>query len=179
MRKWNALLSILILALFLVHGILGAYMLTGIGTTAVKPLAWVLFVLIGLHTAIGIRLTADTVRAARRAGVFYFRENKLFLVRRISGFAIMLFLALHLTAFGYNTAGGYRLRPFGTFRLVTQLLLVLSAALHVISNVKPVMIALGIRGLRKYAADILLVLSAVLIFMAAAMYLYYLRWHSM
>ena len=178
MRKLNAVLTAAILLLFLAHAILGGFQLLGVGSTAVKALAWICVGLIAAHTVIGIKLTADTLRVRQRTGVGYFRENTLFWARRISGFAVMVLLAFHLTAFGDNSGAQYRLRWFDTAKLVTQLLLVAVIALHVLSNVKPMLISFGVRSLKERAGDILLILSVLLLFMAAAFIVYYIRWNS-
>ena len=177
MRKCNAILTAVILLLFLAHGVLGAFQMMGIGSTVLKTLAWVSVILVAVHTVIGIKFTADTLRAWKKTGVSYFRENKLFWARRISGFAIMVLLVFHLTAFGHTVDGAYRLQWFTSFRLATQLLLVASIAVHVIANVKPMLISFGVKRFRQWVGDILFVLSVLLLFMAAAFVVYYLRWN--
>ena len=178
MRKWNALISGVILVMFLIHAVVGSMQLFGIGSTALKTMAYGMLALIAVHVVISVKLTADTLRAQKAAGTAYWRQNALFWARRISGFAIMLFLGFHLTAFGYQTDAGYRLRYFDTFKLVTQILLVITIAVHVISNAKPILISFGIRRLKERAADILFVLSVLLLLMGAAIVVYYIRWNS-
>lgn len=178
MRKANAVLSAAILALFLVHAVLGAFQLTGLGSTAAKWAAWAALILILAHTAIGVKLTADTLRVWKRTGVHYFRENALFWARRLSGFAIMVLLGFHMTAFGTGSGGAYRLRWFDGAKLFTQLLLAGAIAVHVISNVKPMLISLGVRALRPRAGELLVILSVLLLFMAAALIVYYIRWNT-
>ena len=178
MRKSNAILTAVILLLFLVHAILGGFQLLGAGSTAVKAIAWLCTALIAAHTVIGVKLTADTLRVRKKTGVGYFRENTLFWARRVSGFAVMVLLVFHLTAFGDNSGVRYRLQWFDTAKLVTQLLLIAVLALHILSNVKPMLISFGIRSLKDRAGEILLILSVLLLFMAAAFIVYYLRWNS-
>ena len=178
MRKWNAVLTGAILALFLVHAILGGFQLLGVGSTAVKVVAWIAVGLIAVHAGLGVKLTVDTLKVRKRTGVGYFRQNTLFWARRISGVAVMILLAFHLTAFGDNSGAQYRLQWFDTAKLVTQLLLIASLALHILSNVRPMLISFGIRSLRERTGDILFILSAVMIFLAAAFIVYYLRWNS-
>lgn len=178
MRKWNAVLTGAILALFLVHTILGGFQLLGVGRTAVKVVAWIAVGLIAVHTILGVKLTIDTLKVRKRTGVGYFRQNALFWARRVSGFVVMVLLVFHLTAFGDNSGAQYRLAWFDTAKLVTQLLLIASLALHILSNVRPVLISFGIRSLRARAGDILFILSAVMLFLAAAFIVYYIRWNS-
>ena len=177
MRRWNAILTAALLALFLLHAILGGFQLLGIGPTALQGVAWAALALACAHTAIGIKLTADSVRVWKKTGVGYFRQNKLFWARRVSGFAVMVLLVFHMTAFGYTNNGAYRLRWFTDARLAAQLLLIVTLAVHVLTNVRPMLISFGIRELKQYAGDILFVLSVLLLFMAAAFVVYYLRWN--
>ena len=180
MRKWNAVISMAIIVLFLIHAIAGGFQLAGImkgGSTLLSVMAWVMAGLIVIHIVIGTKLTTDTIRAKRHSKVSYSKENKLFIARRISGFAIIIFLLCHVMIFiGNNDNGVYRLHYFGKMQLITQLLLVLSIAVHVITNLKPLFIAFGIRSLKEYAVDILLILSILLVLMGIAFCIYYTRW---
>ena len=148
MRKWNAILTAAILVLFLIHATLGGFQLVGVGDTAAKWAAWAALALIVVHTVIGVKLTLDALRVWKKTGVSYFRENALFWARRLSGFAIMVLLAFHLTAFGETNGGMYRLKWFDTAKLVTQILLVAAIALHIVTNVRPMLISFGIRSLK-------------------------------
>ncbi len=176
MRKWNAVITVLIMIFFLIHGIMGAFQLFGIGSDALKTLAWIAVGLLGIHTVIGIILTAESIRVWKKTGTGYFRQNLLFWARRLSGFAVLILMTFHMTSFGYQTEAGYRLREFNSLRLAANLLLVFSLLVHIISNVRPVLIALGSRRLKKWAGDILLILSVLLLVMAVSMIIYYLRW---
>ena len=178
MRKWNAVLTAAILVLFLVHAILGGFQLMGVGSTAVKAAARACLALIAAHIALSAKLTADTLRVWKRTGVSYLRENALFWARRLSGLAVMVLLAFHLTAFGDRGGALYRLAWFDTAKLVAQLLLAASLTLHILANVRPLLIAFGVRGLRERVGDILVVLSAVMLFLAAAFIVYYIRWNA-
>ncbi|MBR2283893.1 MAG: pilus assembly protein PilX [Ruminococcus sp.] len=180
MRRFNAILSMGVLVLFLVHAIAGGFQLAGLipgGNTVMQVLAWIMAGLICVHMVIGIKLTADTLRAIRRSGKSYFKENALFWARRISGFAVMLFIAAHIVLFlGKNEDGAFRLSYFGTLQLISQLLLVISVAVHVITNIRPLMTGLGIRSYGKFAFDILFVLSVLLFFAGAGFVIYFIRW---
>ena len=78
-----------------------------------------------------------------------------------------------------NNDGVYRLNYFGTIQLVSQILLVISLIVHVISNVKPVLIAFGMKKLKDYAPDLLLILGGVLLFTGIAFVIYYIRWKTL
>ncbi len=179
MRKWNTLISLLVILLFVFHAVFGGFQLAGImegGSALMQVTAWLMLGLIILHALIGCVLTGQTLKAVRKSGVSYFKENKLFWARRISGFAILLFILFHVLIFIGRNEGAFRLNYFGTAQLISQILLVITVAVHVITNVKPVLIAAGIPGLKKYAVDILLVLAILLLLSGAAFVIYYLRW---
>ena len=178
MRKFNAVLSLAILILFLIHGIFGSFLMLGPGSTAVKSIAWIDMGLIALHAAIGVKLTVDTLIIQRKSGVSYFKENKLFWARRISGFAVMALLFFHLTAFGKTADGVYRLYLFDFMKLLTQILLVAAVGTHVISNLRPMLISFGIKSFKDHIGEILIVISLVILFMAAALAVYFLRWKA-
>ena len=181
MRKWNAILSMGILVLFLIHGIAGGLQAAGLlpgGNPVMKVMAWIMFGLIALHTVIGVKLTADTLHACRISGASYYKENRLFWLRRVSGLAIMAFIATHLLIFtGTEDDGIVRLHLFGGMQLATQILLVASIAVHVLCNIRPLMIALGVRGGKELFLDVLVVLSGILLFTGIAFVIYYIRWN--
>ncbi len=180
MRKWNAALSAAILVLFLAHAIAGGFQLLGAGSTALKTLARIMVALIAAHAVIGVILTARTIRAQSRSGAAYWRANSLFWARRVSGLALLLLLAAHMTAFGTaNASGAYRLRLFAGPQLALHLVFAAALAVHILANVRPLLIGLGVRSLKEHAGEILFVLAALLLFAAAAFIVYYLRWAAL
>mgnify|MGYP002857521129 CR=1 FL=1 len=180
MRKANAVISMAVMMLLLVHAVAGGFQLMGVfpgGNQELKVLAWIMVGLIFLHFLIGIKLTVDTLIAIRRSGVSYRRENRIFWARRISGFAIMLFTLCHLAVFLGPSGEVFRLTVFEGVQLTTQIMLVLSLAVHVLTNVRPLLISFGIKGFRIYVKDILFVLAIIMLFCGIAMVIYYLRWN--
>ena len=176
MRKVNAVITALIMILFVAHGVLGAFQMIGVGGTAHKVIAQAAFILVVVHALVGFKLTMDSWKVQRKTGVSYRKENRLYSARRISGFAILVLLVFHMTAFTTKVDGATRLVHFDAFRLACQILLVLAILVHVISNAKPMLISFGIRSLRERVFDILFVISVLLLFMAFAFVIYYLRW---
>jgi hypothetical protein len=73
--------------------------------------------------------------------------------------------------------GFFRLGYFGVPQLTGQILMLLALAIHLLSNIKPVAVALGIYGGKGYVRDILLILAIVLAVCAVAFVVYYLRWN--
>ena len=180
MRKANAIISALLLVLFLIHGIAGGFQLLGWlpgGLRVLTVLARAMVVLLVLHAAIGIKLTADAVRKGKKSGAFYARENRVYWTRRISGLALMVLIAVHVVVFLDSRGEVYRLTAFGMPQLVGQILMVLCLLVHILINIRPLLISFGIGGFRIYIKDVLFVLSVVLLFGAAAFAVYYLRWN--
>jgi succinate dehydrogenase/fumarate reductase cytochrome b subunit len=179
MRKINSVISVIILVLFFIHSVMGGFQLIGIisgGNAFMQLAAYVMAVLIFVHLVIGIKLTADTLKSEKKSGVSYSKANKLFWIRRISGFLIMLFVLFHMMIFVNISDGAYRLKLFDFWGLFTQICLVLSVAVHIISNIKPLEIAFGIRTGRSVAGDIIFVITVLLLFSAAGFVIYFLRW---
>ena len=61
MRKINTILSVLLLVIFMLHGLMGSFMLLGIGSSAGKILAWVGVAVLAAHTVIGVILTKCSI----------------------------------------------------------------------------------------------------------------------
>jgi hypothetical protein len=180
LRKLNAAISIGLVGLLLLHGIAGGFQLAGLmpgGSAWLKALAWLMIALLAVHLVIGVLLTAKTIRVSLRAGASYGKENLLFWTRRLSGFALALLLGLHLLVFVQTGTGVFRLHDFGAGELLGQMLLLASLAIHLLCNIKPLAIALGLHSGRGYGRDILLILAAVMVFCAVAFVIYYLRWN--
>ena len=176
MRKLNMFLVIGMIVTFLAHAIMGSVQLFGADANTLKGIAWTSVALIVAHMIVTTILTVETLHARRKSGAGYFKNNLLFWTRRISGFTIIIPLLMHLVIFRASNADAYRLQVFTTGKLISQILLVAAIALHVITNIKPVLISFGIRGLKSYFTDILFILSILLLFFAAAFAVYYLRW---
>ncbi len=180
MRKWNALISAGALALFLIHMIAGIFQLTGFlpgGQTLLQALTGIMTFLVAAHAVIAVKLTADTLKALKRAGRSYFRENTVFWARRISGLCLMAMMPVHAAVFSGRGGEAYRLPVFEGPQLAAGLILVLSLAVHILSNIRPLLISFGIAGFRIYVKDVLFVLAVVLAVAAAAFVIYYLRWN--
>lgn len=176
MRKLNMALVAAMLVSFLAHAIMGSMRLFGGDSAPVAAVAWVTLALAAAHVVVTTVLTAQTLHARRRSGAGYFRDNKLFWIRRISGFAILIPLVMHLVIFRSANADVYRLQVFTAGRMISQILLVLAIALHVLTNIRPALIGLGVKDTKAFTVDLLLVLSVLLLMFAAAFAVYYVRW---
>ncbi len=180
MRRLNGMATMCIMILFLVHLIWGGLLLLGQvkgGNPVFATFSYAMMVFICIHVLIGIKLTIDTIVAAKRSGVFYWKENCLFLLRRISGFALLIFIAVHFIIFsGTNDDGVYRLREFDMTALISQILMVLALFVHLITNITPLRITLGISDKRNIRTDIAIIVSILLLLSGVAFLIYYIRW---
>lgn len=163
--------------LFLDHAIFGSLQLFGANNVMVmKVTARICAMLIFIHAVIGIILTVESIRVWRKTGAPYFHENTLFWARRISGAAIMILMFFHMFAFSSTVNGVLQLKPFTTAKTITQILFVVSIAVHVLTNIRPLFIALGARSWKRFLPDVLVALSIVLIIFIVAFIIYYVRW---
>ncbi len=178
MRKINAVLTAVIMLIFVLHAVTGSLNMMNIAPIITRIEAYIMLGLICVHVVLSAILSVKSVRVWKTTGAPYFKENILFWTRRLSGVVIMILIAFHTTAFRSETAGAVTLPYFGVFRLVTQLLLVASIAVHIITNVKPMLISFGIKKLKPRAGDILFFLSAVLLVAAIAFIIYFIRWNT-
>lgn len=178
MRKTNAIITACILLIFTMHAVFGSLNMMNIAPIITRTEAYIMLGLICVHAVLSVILSVKSVRVWKSTGAPYFRENINFWTRRLSGLVIMILIAFHTTAFRSETTGSVTLPYFGVFRLVCQLLLVLSIAVHVITNVKPMLISFGIKKLKPKVGDILFFLSFVLLLAALAFIIYFIRWNT-
>ena len=176
MRKINTILSVLLLVIFMLHGLMGSFMLLGIGSSAGKILAWVGVAVLAAHTVIGVILTINTLKISKNAGNSYLKQNAVFWARRASGLAILILMFFHIGLFGGVQDGIYILFPF---TLITQLLLVAALFIHLFINIRPLLVSLGIISYKERRGDIYLILSVLLLFSAGAVIIYYIGWHTL
>ncbi|MDO4536988.1 MAG: hypothetical protein Q4B54_02420 [Coriobacteriales bacterium] len=177
LRQINACVAACMLVLFLLHGVGNAFMLMDAGAPTSKMLARATLTLAVVHAVLSMALSWQSIRTSRETGVSYLRLNKRFWTVRISGVACALFLVTHMLAFLQVGGGGaYRLHEFGDLQFASQIGLVVSLALHLLANLRPLMVSLGIPSPRARALDVGFVLSVLLLVMAASFVVYYLRW---
>ena len=180
MRKFNAIVTAVIMLFFLIHMIWGGLMMTGMvkgGNKVFSALSYTMVVFICVHVVIAVKLTIDSIIAGIKSGTFYLKDNSLFLTRRISGFALLVFMAMHILLFtGTNEGGVYRLKLFDMMGLISQILMVVSLIVHLVTNIPPLRIALGLTDKRDFKSDVILILSVLLLLSGVAFIVYYIRW---
>ena len=177
LRQLNAVLTILIFVLFFLHGIAGSFRL--LDTSVISPAIFArpLVVLCAVHALIGIVLTVDTVRASRDKGRSYVKLNARFWAARVSGLAIAFLIAAHVIQFMVPTyEGAPRVSYFGPASMASALGLVAAIVVHVVCNVEPLALSLGISGRKSHLGVVALALSLVLLFMGFAFICYFITW---
>lgn len=176
MRKLNIFLVIGMLVTFLAHGIMGAIKLFGADANSLKPAAVACLCFMTAHVIVTSVLTVQTLHARRISGAGYFKDNLLFWARRVSGFAILIPLVMHLLIFSSPDSGAFRLQAFTEGRMISQILLAAALACHVLTNIEPALISFGVKDTKAFSHDIMFVFSSVILFAGAAFVVYWLRW---
>lgn len=181
MRKINSVIAASLIVLFIVHLVWGAFIMTGLidgGSMVFRYIAVIFLILLFAHMVIGFKLSLDTNKAQKKSKVQYKKANRLFWLRRDSGYAVLLFVLVHIYIFTtVDFKGVSRLKEFNPVYLVCMLLMVLSLVIHLLTNIKPLRIALGLKDTGNKRTDLLVVLSVLLIFAAVAFIIYFIRWH--
>ena len=70
----------------------------------------------------------------------------------------------------------FRLTAFGGVQLAASILLVITLIVHLVVNIKPLFIALGVAD-RRFIKDLMIVLAIVLLACAVGFVIYFLRWN--
>lgn len=179
LRKLNVFLVVGILVMLIAHAVTGSLRLAGADTANAYFFADATLLLVTLHVIVTSILTVQTLKARKLSGAGYFKDNGIFWVRRISGFVVLIPLVMHFTIFAPSHADAIRLEVFTTGRLISQILLVAAIALHVLTNIRPLMISLGAKKTKAFVIDALVVISVMMLLFAIAFVIYYVRWMSL
>ena len=178
MRKCNAIVSIVLVILLLIHLFIGIFvMLDIISYSPVwkKILSFVMVVLLVAHIIMGTILTIKSV--SNRYSKKYLSLNKKFWISRISAFVIIILGVYHIYFFMNKGSHVIRLKVFEGFQLLVSLIFVLSILIHVITNIRSMIISFGIDKIRKFSVNIGIVLLIVFIGAGLAFIWYYIRWN--
>ena len=179
MRKINTIISVILMAVFLTHGVLGSLRLLNVSSIAGKTLAWIGIGVMAAHICIGIILTVKTFIAQKKNGDKYLKQNALFWSRRASGLAILILVFFHIGAFGARINGNYVLYEFTAAKLTAHLLLLAALFIHMFINIRPLLIAKGVIKHKERRVDIFLILSVLVLFFSGAFIFYFAGWQIM
>lgn len=180
LRRANAIITISLLFLILVHIMMGVFQMTGI--TLVLPLwkkvlSYTMVALVLAHGVIGAILTHSSLKLAKKQENKYVKQNCKFWIMRISGFLMVIFIAYHIWLFSNGTSELLRLKFFGEIQLAVSLLLVLAIFVHIGIGIRSLFISIGLERLRKFIKDSKWIFFIVLSIGAVAFVIYYLRWN--
>lgn len=178
MRKWNNILARVIIALFLLHALMGSLLLLGLSNISFRPLSWLLLAMVIAHGILGIAATIQAVKSGKNSGIWYLRQNAAYWTKRFSGLAILILLCFHISAYTTTIGSAFFLKEFTFGRMAAQLLLILSIFLHLAVSIKSMLIAKGVRKFKERTVDWMMVLSLMMLFFAVAVVYYFIEWQS-
>ena len=164
MRKLNVIVVVLIMILLVDHIIFGGLYMLGAGTGVIRPLALTMLALVIFHALISMAVTIRAEKAGFKTKARYNAENREFWNRRTSGLAILVLGVMHALLLSKNEEGIPRIAFMPRFFELVTPLLILSVYLHLRSNIRPLLIALGIRNVDKKEKFIKAVLMVIMIF---------------
>ena len=170
MRKFNTILVLIIMILLLDHIIFGGLHLLGAGTNVFKPVALLMLILVFIHAVVSMIITIRAEKAGMKTKARYNEENKQFWSRRTSGMAIVVFALMHAHSMIKDENGVPNIARLPKFFNLALPLLILSVGLHLISNVKPLLISLGIKIGKKEIIINIIILLITLFAMFALIY---------
>lgn len=180
LRKINAIITLVLLFLIIVHMLMGVFQMTGITLIAPlwkKILSYIMVSLVFLHAVIGVKLTHSSIKIAKNHEKCYFKQNWKFWLMRISGFLMIIFIAYHIYFFSNINSQLVRLKFFGEIQLTVSILLVLAIFVHIGIGIRSLFISIGLERLRKFIKDSKWIFFVVLTISAIAFVIYYLRWN--
>ena len=176
MRKWNNILVHIIIVLVFLHGLMGSLMLLGFSKVSLKPLSWILFVTVILHGVLGAFSTFSALKNGKRSGRWYLRQNVGFWTKRVSGFAILVLLVFHITAYTTSVDDIFFLKEFTFCKMILQIAFILAIFIHLLVSIKAMLIAKGTINLKERTVDWMFVLSIMILFFIIAVIAYYIQW---
>lgn len=176
MRKLNHILARIIIALFLLHALMGSLMLLGISEVTFAPFSWVLFTTVIAHGVLGILSSVQTLKSGKKSSKWYLKQNAGFYTKRISGIAILILIMFHINAYTTSIHGHFFLKEFTLCKMILQILLILAIFLHLAVSIKSMLIAKGVIKFKEKTIDWMLVLSVMIIFFIVAVIAYYIQW---
>ena len=164
MRKINNILVHIIIALFLLHALMGSLILLGVSRISFRILSYTLLMVVFMHAVISMVSTLRALESGQKSKKWYLRKNTGFWTKRISGLSILVLLIFHMTAYT---------RSNGT--MIAQLLFILAIFVHLAVSVKSMLIARGTIHLKDRLIDCMFVLSAMILFFSLAIITYYIQ----
>ena len=179
MRRCNSKIVFLLMALLLLHLLMGACIMTGvlqISPTWKKLLSYSMVLLLLAHIIFGVILTWKSLSIGKAHPTDYRRQNRKFWIARWSGFATIPAVAYHIWFFT-DTGDLVRLKFFGVLQLFASVFLVVCLVVHVLTNLRGLFVSMGLEPIRKFVRDTALILLIVFAIAILGFLVYYIRWN--
>lgn len=177
MRKLNTYLSLALCLVFLLHLVMGSFMILGIGHNGGKLLAIAGACALVIHVALSAYSTGRTMtRLGLRHLLQYGWANRLFWLRRLSGLAILILLFGHIGLFGAVIDGQYVLFDFTWPKALLQGTFLTALCVHIATNMRPLFVSLGWSGIAGRCRDVYASLVVFYLFSIVALIIYYVGW---
>ena len=167
MRKINSIVTIILILLFLDHGIFGT--LNTLGKAKVfLPVAYLLRVFLVIHVIISIILTVRSEKVSFKTKAPYNKENREYWLRRWTGVLIFVFFIAHMRMAKGGVDGTAKLANTSTFGKISFILFMASIAAHLAINFRPLMISLGVKNHKVITRVLNIIYIAICLFAAIA-----------
>ncbi len=138
MQKIHPVLAWLLLLLLIVHLGMGSVTLLTPVFLSQKLFGWLFLALVCVHAVLSL---LKLLRAGRvRGRLAYAKENRRYWLRVLSGLAIAALALIHRTLWVIHTPFGVMMRDFGWPSLLAQLLFVAALTVHVLLNIRPLLL---------------------------------------
>ena len=175
MKKVNSVISLLLIIMVFVHGIFASLLMIGVIEKPNPIPAVICLVLLLIHIILSIKLTVKTVKDAMSSGDKYEVENKMFVIRRLSGVIMVLLLIAHLVFYFGPQIENFTSTPFTVVQLVLLILLVISLIVHIVTNIRPLMVSLGVVSSDAIRAVLCIFVTSALLLMATSSVVFFLK----
>ena len=164
MRKINTIITILIILLLCDHLLFGSLYMLGTGAGVITGMAHTLILLVIIHALISMIVTLRAEKAGFKTKARYNRENREFWLRRTSGVCVLVFALMHAYSMQKNERGIPNIAFMPKIFELTLVLLLISAAVHMFVNIRPLLISLGVRNIDRKERIIRFVFIVFVIF---------------
>ena len=172
MRKLNTIIVLIIMILIIDHIIFGSMHFLGTGASVIKPLAMIMFLLVLIHAVISMIITIRAEKVGFKTKARYNKENRQFWLRRASGMAIVILAFIHAYSMVKNEKGIPNITRMPKALRFSTPLLILSVGIHLLGNIRPLLISLGIRKLDRYEKIIKVLVILITLFAMVANIIY-------
>ena len=176
MKKFNSVISLLLIIAVLAHGVLASLLMMGwVGNTMPIP-AFISLGLLLIHIVLSCILSTKTIKDAVKSGDKYEIQNKMFIIRRVSGVLMMVFVIAHLVFYFGPQVENFKDTAMSVPQLVLLILLLISLIVHIVTNIRPLMVSLGVTSPTGVRVVLGLLIACALIAMAMAGVAFFLKW---